>query len=71
MYILECAGASYYVGSTIHVERRREQHHAGEDLPTRCRLPVTSSTTKNSAPSRTPSPGEEQVQDEGRATHIA
>ncbi|SFR68979.1 putative endonuclease [Agromyces sp. CF514] len=30
MYILECADGSYYVGSTIDLERRLAQHEAGD-----------------------------------------
>lgn len=42
MYILECADGSYYVGSTLHLERRLWQHENGEGAAyTRRRLPVT------------------------------
>ena len=41
MYILECADGSYYVGSTIDLTRRLEQHQAGEGAKhTQKRLPV-------------------------------
>ncbi|WP_320113217.1 GIY-YIG nuclease family protein [Draconibacterium orientale] len=41
MYILECADGSYYTGSTIDLERRLEQHQAGEGANhTKKRLPV-------------------------------
>ena len=30
MYILKCSNGSYYVGSTINLERRLSQHQAGE-----------------------------------------
>ncbi len=41
MYILECSDRSLYVGSTINLELRIEQHNAGEGSAyTRCRLPV-------------------------------
>jgi predicted GIY-YIG superfamily endonuclease len=41
VYILECADGSYYVGSTIDLERRVSQHQLGEGaLYTRSRRPV-------------------------------
>ncbi|MDD3859673.1 MAG: GIY-YIG nuclease family protein [Bacteroidales bacterium] len=41
MYILECCDGSYYVGSTNNLERRLEQHNAGEGANhTKKRLPV-------------------------------
>ncbi|GAA1749617.1 GIY-YIG nuclease family protein [Agromyces humatus] len=41
MYILRCSDASYYVGSTRHLERRLEQHAAGAVRSyTSTRLPV-------------------------------
>lgn len=41
MYILECADASYYTGSTIDLERRLKQHQNGEGANhTKKRLPV-------------------------------
>jgi putative endonuclease len=41
MYILECAGSSYYVGSTWDLERRLEEHSTGAGaLYTSRRLPV-------------------------------
>ncbi|MGO7984306.1 GIY-YIG nuclease family protein, partial [Rhizobium johnstonii] len=30
VYILECRDGSYYVGSTVDLERRLAQHQAGE-----------------------------------------
>jgi putative endonuclease len=30
MYILECSDGSYYTGSTKYLEKRLEQHNAGE-----------------------------------------
>ena len=30
MYILECSNGSYYIGSTINMEARYEQHQNGE-----------------------------------------
>ena len=30
MYILECADGSYYVGSTVDIERRLWEHNQGE-----------------------------------------
>ncbi len=40
-YILECADGSYYVGSTIDLDRRVGQHQDGEGAAyTRRRLPV-------------------------------
>lgn len=41
MYILECSDGSYYVGSTIHIEKRIAQHQNGEGANhTKKRLPV-------------------------------
>ncbi len=41
MYILECADGSYYTGSTIDLERRIQQHQAGEGANhTKKRLPI-------------------------------
>ncbi|HOZ30040.1 MAG TPA: GIY-YIG nuclease family protein [Bacteroidales bacterium] len=41
MYILECSDGSYYVGSTINLEKRIEQHNAGEGANhTKKHLPV-------------------------------
>jgi putative endonuclease len=40
-YILECSDGTYYVGSTIDLERRFHQHQLGEGAAyTRSRLPV-------------------------------
>ena len=42
MYILECRDGSYYVGSTIDLERRVAQHNLGQGAAyTRTRRPVT------------------------------
>ena len=42
VYILRCADGSYYVGSTVDLERRFAQHSAGEGAAyTRRRTPVT------------------------------
>ena len=41
-YILRCADGTFYVGSTVDLERRLEQHNAGfGSAYTRRRLPVT------------------------------
>ena len=41
VYMLECEDASYYVGSTTHLEARVQQHQLGLGADyTRCRLPV-------------------------------
>ena len=41
LYILECSDGSYYVGSTIDLERRFLQHQFGEGaVYTRTRRPV-------------------------------
>lgn len=41
MYILECSDKSFYVGSTIDLERRLAQHQNGEGANyTKNRLPV-------------------------------
>ena len=40
-YILECSNGAYYVGSTIDLERRLQEHQAGEGANyTRKHLPV-------------------------------
>src|SRR5438132_1607448 len=44
VYILECADGSFYVGSTVDLERRLGQHQAGEGAAytrRRGRRPVT------------------------------
>lgn len=41
MYILECRGGSFYIGSTTHLETRLSQHQNGEGANfTKKRLPV-------------------------------
>ena len=41
MYILQCSDGSYYVGSTVDMEKRLAQHQAGEGAKyTARRLPV-------------------------------
>ena len=41
MYILQCADGSYYVGSTVDMEKRLAQHQAGDGAKyTARRLPV-------------------------------
>jgi len=41
MYILECADGSYYVGSTVNLKLRLQQHQNGEGANhTKKRLPV-------------------------------
>jgi putative endonuclease len=41
VYMLECEDASYYVGSTVLLEERVQQHQLGLGADyTRCRLPV-------------------------------
>lgn len=41
MYILECADGSYYIGSTIYLEVRAEEHQDGRGANhTKRRLPV-------------------------------
>lgn len=41
MYLLKCADESYYVGSTIDLDRRLHQHRAGQGANhTKKRLPV-------------------------------
>ncbi len=41
MYILECADGSFYVGSTVNIERRLWQHDVGEGAEyTRRRRPL-------------------------------
>ena len=41
MYMLQCADGSFYVGSTLNLERRLAQHNEGEGAEyTKSRLPV-------------------------------
>ena len=41
LYILECAGGSYYTGSTNDLERRLKEHKGGNGAKfTKSRLPV-------------------------------
>ena len=41
VYILECSDGSYYTGSTTDLERRLQQHEAGEGAKyTKQRLPI-------------------------------
>lgn len=41
MYILQCVDGSYYTGSTVDIDRRLEQHQAGEGANyTARRIPV-------------------------------
>lgn len=41
MYVLECRGGSFYIGSTTHLEARLTQHQNGEGANfTKNRLPV-------------------------------
>ena len=41
VYILECSDGSFYTGSTMDLERRIQQHQAGEGAKyTKRRLPV-------------------------------
>ena len=42
MYILECSDGSYYVGSTVHLEMRVQEHQDGAGANhTKKRLPIT------------------------------
>jgi putative endonuclease len=42
MYILACADGSYYVGSTIDIDKRLNEHQGGKGANyTKNRLPVT------------------------------
>jgi putative endonuclease len=40
-YVLRCGDGSLYVGSTVNLRRRIEEHHAGHVGTTASRLPVT------------------------------
>ncbi len=40
MYMLRCSDDSYYTGHTDELDKRVEQHNAGEDSYTKSRLPV-------------------------------
>jgi len=41
LYILECSDGTYYTGSTIDIERRLQEHQAGEgSIYTKRRRPV-------------------------------
>jgi putative endonuclease len=48
MYILRCSDDSYYVGSTIDLDRRIAQHQNGEGANhTKKRLPIRANAFKN------------------------
>ncbi|MGW9631599.1 GIY-YIG nuclease family protein [Agromyces sp. NPDC055520] len=72
MYIVECADGSFYVGSTIDLERRIAQHNAGEGAAyTRTRRPVRLVYCEESSRIDDAYAREKQVQNWGRAKRIA
>ncbi|MFB9313090.1 GIY-YIG nuclease family protein [Nocardioides plantarum] len=71
-YILECRDGSYYVGSTIDLERRVGQHRAGEGAAyTRHRLPVELVWAAQFSSVRAAYDFEKRVQGWGRAKRQA
>ena len=71
-YILECSDGTYYVGSTIDLERRVAQHQAGEGARyTRTRLPVALVYCEDHAEIRSAFEREKQLQGWGRAKRQA
>jgi putative endonuclease len=72
MYILECVDRSFYVGSTIDLERRLAQHQAGEGANyTKRRLPVRLVFAEEFARIDEAFAREKQVQNWSRAKRIA
>jgi predicted GIY-YIG superfamily endonuclease len=72
VYILECADGSWYVGSTIDLERRVAQHQHGEGSAyTRRRLPVRLVFSREFARIDDAFALEKQVQGWGRAKRRA
>ena len=71
-YILECSDGTYYVGSTIDLERRLNQHQTGEGAAyTRSRLPVRLAWSGWFDSIRDAFYFEKQVQGWGRAKRLA
>ncbi|VXB22974.1 GIY-YIG nuclease family protein [Nocardioides sp. AX2bis] len=72
VYMLRCRDGSYYVGSTIDLERRLAQHQAGEGASyTRRRRPVVLVWARETASVRDAFLFEKQVQNWGRAKREA
>ncbi|TQJ30369.1 GIY-YIG nuclease family protein [Microbacterium sp. SLBN-146] len=72
MYILECRDRSLYVGSTLDLQRRLNQHQAGEgSLYTRSRLPVRLLYSEEFLRVDDAYRREKQVQGWGRAKRLA
>ena len=72
VYILRCGDGSFYVGSTIDLERRVAQHACGEGAAyTRRRLPVALVFCQEFERVEQAYAAEKQVQGWGRAKRIA
>ncbi|QNE47155.1 GIY-YIG nuclease family protein [Glaciihabitans sp. INWT7] len=72
MYILECVDKSFYVGSTIDLQRRLAQHIAGEGAEyTKRRRPVRMVFAQEFVRIDEAFEREKQVQNWGRAKRIA
>jgi putative endonuclease len=72
MYILECSDRSLYVGSTLDLDRRLEQHQEGEGSNyTRTRLPVRLLYVEEYQRVADAFAREKQVQGWGRAKRLA
>ena len=72
MYILRCRDGSYYVGSTIDLERRPAQHQLGQGARyTAERLPVELAYVEEFSRIDDAFAREKQVQNWGRAKRLA
>ena len=72
MYILKCADGSFYVGSTVHLERRVAEHQLGLGAQyTRKRRPVTVVFAEEFARIDEAFAREKQVQNWSRAKRAA
>lgn len=72
VYILRCSDDSFYVGSTLDLERRLWQHQMGEGSAyTQCRLPVSVVYVEQWDRVEDAFRCEKQVQGWGRAKRLA
>ena len=72
MYILKCRDGSFYVGSTIDLERRLAQHELGQGARyTANRLPVELAYVEEFSRIDDAFAREKQVQNWGRAKRLA
>ena len=72
IYILECRDGTYYVGSTVDLERRLAQHESGEGAAyTRRRRPVRLAYAAECPDIASAYAFEKQVQGWGRLKRIA